>query len=91
MTDRHRLIVDRHEQEHTVVEVDGLGHFDLPRSFLPSGTRGDDVFAVTVDADDQRAVITVTRDADATANAKARARAALERLANRNPGGEVEL
>jgi len=91
MTDRHRLIVDRHELDHTVVQVDGQSFFDIPRSFLPSDTVGDDVFAVTVDADERRVVITVVRDAEATAKARAEARAVIKRLSKRDPGGDIEL
>jgi hypothetical protein len=87
----HRLIVDRHEDQRTVVEADGSGFFDLPRWLLPQGTKGDDVLAVTVEADAERAVITLVRDADATARAKARARDAVQRLKRRDPGGDVEL
>ena len=41
MTECHRWIVDRHEGDRSVVEVDGHGFFDLPRSLLPLGPRGD--------------------------------------------------
>jgi len=91
MTERHRWIVDRHEDDHTVVEVDGKGFFDVPRSLLPAGARGDDVLAVTIDADQDSTVITVTRDPGATADARSNARAAIERLARRDPGGDIEL
>ena len=91
MKEAHRLIVDRHEDARTVVEVDGAGFFDLPRWLLPHGTRGDDVLAVTVDAEDDRATITVVRDDDATARARAQATAAVQRLKRRDPGGDVQL
>ena len=91
MKESHRLIVDRHEDARTVVEVDGAGFFDLPRWALPRGTRGDDVLAVTVEADADRAVITVVRDQDATARARAEATAAVQRLKRRDPGGDVQL
>jgi len=91
MTERHRWIVDRHEGDRTVVEVDGHGLYDVPRSILPPTARGDDVLAVTVDADQDHAVITVVRDADATARARAVARAAVDRLSRRDPGGDIEL
>jgi hypothetical protein len=91
MTERHRWIVDRHEGDRTVVEVDGHGLYDVPRSILPPATRGDDVLAVIVDADQDQAVITVVRDTDATAQARTVARAAIERLSRRDPGGDIEL
>jgi hypothetical protein len=91
MKEAHRFIVDRHEEDRTVVEADGTGFFDLPRWLLPTTARGDDVLAVTVEAEADRAVITVERDADATARAQADARASIERLKRRDPGGDVRL
>ncbi|MBI1967680.1 MAG: DUF3006 family protein [Gemmatimonadetes bacterium] len=91
MPEQHRLIVDRHENGLTVVEVDGTGFVDLPRWLLPRAARGDDVLAVTVEADADRAVITVARDAAATARARDEARAAVERLKRKDPGGDLRL
>ena len=91
MRESHRLIVDRHEEERTVVEADGAGFFDVPRWLLPRATRGDDVLAVTVDVEADRAVITLVRDAAATARARAEAAEAVERLKRRDPGGDVQL
>jgi Protein of unknown function (DUF3006) len=91
MKEPHRLIVDRHEEQRTVVEADGAGFFDLPRWLFPSATRGDDVLAVSVETEADRAVITIVRDAAATARAKADAAAAAERLRRRDPGGDVQL
>ena len=91
MKEVHRLIVDRHEGDRTVVEADGTGFFDLPRWLLPSAARGDDVLVATVEAEGDRAVITLVRDAGATARAKADAAAAVERLKRRDPGGDVQL
>jgi len=91
MKEAHRLIVDRHEENRTVVEADGAGFFDLPRWMLPPGTRGDDVLTATVEAEADRAVITLARDAAATARAKADAAAAVARLKRRDPGGDVQL
>src|SRR5207302_6800059 len=70
MAEQHRLIVDRHEEDLTVVEVDGRASLDLPRWLLPAATRGDDVLAVTVEGDADRVVITVERDAAATARGR---------------------
>jgi Protein of unknown function (DUF3006) len=91
MTEAHRLIVDRHEDNRTVVEGDGAGFFDLPRWLLPRAARGDDVLAVTVEAGADRAVITIVRDAGATARAKSDAAAAVAQLKRRDPGGDVQL
>ncbi len=91
MPETHRLIVDRHEGDVTVVELDGRRFADVPRWMLPRDTRGDDVLAVRVDADADRAVVTITRDADATARARDAARAAVERLRKSDPGGDVTL
>lgn len=87
MNETHRMVVDRHEENRTVVEADGAGYFDLPRWLLPTAARGDDVLAVTVEADADRAVITLVRDASATARAQAEAAATIERLKRRGPSG----
>ena len=91
MAEQHRLIVDRHEEDLTVVEVDGRASLDLPRWLLPAATRGDDVLAVTVEGDADRVVITVERDAAATARGRDAARAAVERLKRKDPGGDLRL
>jgi hypothetical protein len=91
MNEAHRLIVDRHEENRTVVEADGVGFFDLPRWLLPRATRGDDMLAVTVESEADHAVITIVRDAGATARARSDAAAVVERLKRRDPGGDVQL
>jgi hypothetical protein len=91
MTETHRLIVDRHEGEITVVELDGQRFADVPRWMLPRGARGDDILVVRVDAEADRAVVTITRDVDATARAQNAARAAVDRLRKSDPGGDVTL
>ncbi len=91
MSEIHQLIVDRHEGDLAVVEVDGKAFLDLPRWLLPRAARGDDVLAVTVEAESDRAVITVVRDADATARAKAEAAEAVQRLKRKDPGGDLRL
>ena len=91
MKETHRFIVDRHEGALTVVEVDGKTFLDLPRWLLPVSARADDVLAVTVEAEADRAVVTLERDAAATARAQADAAAAVERLKRRDPGGDVRL
>jgi len=91
MTEAHRFIIDRHEGDVTVVEIDGHALLDLPRWLLPTGAHGDDVLSVTVDAGSERAVITVARDAAATERAKAAGRRAVERLKPKDPGGDLVL
>ena len=91
MPETHTFIIDRHEGDLAVVEVDGREFVDLPRWLLPAGARADDVLAVTVDAGPERATITIVRDADATARARDAARAAVERLKRRDPGGDIVL
>ena len=58
---------------------------------LPRATRGDDVLTVRVDAEADRAIVTITRDEDATARAQDAARAAVDRLRQSDPGGDVSL
>ena len=60
-------------------------------ALLPLGTRADDVLAVAVDADAERATVTIVRDAEATRRARDAARAAQERLRRRDPGGDLAL
>ncbi len=91
MPETHTLVVDRHAGDVTVVNVDGRGVADLPRWLLPRRAAGDDVLAVTVEADAERATITIVRDADATRRARDDARAAIDRLKQRDPGGDVIL
>jgi len=89
MADTHRFMVDRHEGDLSVVEVDGRAMLDLPRWLLPPAVRADDVLAVTVEASGDRAVITIERDVAATARAQDAARAAVERLNKKDPGGDL--
>ena len=91
MQENHRLVVDRHEENLTVVELDGARFVDLPRWLLPAATRPDDVITVQVDAEADRAIVTLVRDPEATARAKGAARDAIERLKSRDPGGDVRL
>ncbi len=91
MSEAHRFIVDRYEQDLAVVQVDGRGFLDVPRWLLPRNARTDDVLAVTIESTADRAMITIVRDVDATARAKAEAAAAVERLRRRDPGGDVTL
>ena len=49
MPESHRFIIDRHEGDLAVVEVDGGPVLDLPRWLLPHAARPDDVLAVSVE------------------------------------------
>lgn len=91
MLENHRLVVDRHEEQRTVVELDGKDFLDLPRWMLPPETRADDVIAVQVEAEGGRAVVTLLRDEAATARAQQTAREAIDRLRSRDPGGDMRL
>src|SRR5206468_5828079 len=87
----HRFIIDRHEGDLAVVEVDGGPVLDLPRWLLPHAARPDDVLAVSVELGTDRAVVTIVRDVVATERARAEARRAVDRLRRRDPGGDVVL
>jgi hypothetical protein len=91
MKNAHRLVVDRHEEDRTIVEADGARFFELPRWLLPPATRADDVVTATVEAEEDRVVIVLVRDAGATAQAKSDAAAVVERLKRRDPGRDVQL
>src|SRR6266496_3632643 len=91
MPESHRLIIDRHEGDLAVVEVDGAGFSDLPRWLLPRHAQPDDVLAVTVEPGAECTVISIARDVDATARARSAAERAVERLRLRDPGGDVAL
>ncbi|PYO13317.1 MAG: DUF3006 domain-containing protein [Gemmatimonadetes bacterium] len=91
MPESHRFIIDRHEGDLAVVEVDGGPVLDLPRWLLPHAARPDDVLAVSVELGTDRAVVTIVRDVVATERARAEARRAVDRLRRRDPGGDVVL
>jgi len=91
MPESHRLIIDRHEGNLAVVEVDGTGFSDLPRWLLPRHAQPGDVLAVTVEPAAECTVISIARDVDATARARSAAERAVERLRLRDPGGDVAL
>ncbi len=91
MPETHRFIIDRHEGDLAVVEVDGGSLLDFPRWLLPHAARADDVLRVTVDAGPERTVVTIVRDAEASARARAEAEDAVARLKRRDPGGDLRL
>src|SRR5437773_11684209 len=91
MPETHRFIIDRHEGDLAVVEVDGGSLLDVPRWLLPHAARADDVLGVTVDAGPEGTVVTIVRDAEGSARARAEAVVAVARLKRRDPGGVVRL
>ena len=91
MPETHRFIIDRHEGDLAVVEVDGRSLLDVPRRLLPHAARPDDVLAVTVDAGPERTVVTIVRDAEASARGRAEAEDVVARLKRRDPGGDLRL
>src|SRR2546430_13578897 len=62
MPESHRFIVDRHEGDLAVVEVDGAATLDFPRWLLPHAGRPDDVLLVSVEQGTDRTVGTIVRD-----------------------------
>ncbi len=91
MPESHRFIVDRHEGDLAVVEVDGGSTLDVPRWLLPHAARPDDVLLVSVEQGTDRTVVTIVRDVAATERARAAARQAVDHLKRRDPGEDVIL
>lgn len=90
--DQHRLVIDRFEGTAAVVEVDGGAMLDLPRWMLPADVAEGDVVRVqrqSSSGTELRWVLHIDRPA--TEAARAAARATLERLKQRDPGGDVAL
>src|SRR2546428_12631902 len=73
MPESHRFIVDRHEGDLAVVEVDGGSTLDVPRWLLPPAGRPDDVLLVSVGAGADRTVVTIVRALAAAGRAPAAA------------------
>jgi len=91
MPESHRFIVDRHEGDLAVVEVDGAATLDFPRWLLPHAARPDDVLLVSIEQGTDRTAVTIVRDVGATERARGAARRAVDRLQHRDPGGDVIL
>src|SRR5947208_15240710 len=91
MPESHRFIVDRHEGDLAVVEVDGGSTLDVPRWLLPHAARPDDVLLVSVEQGTDRTVVTILRDLAATERARAPRPQAVAHLKRRDPGGDVIL
>src|SRR5690606_36628776 len=91
MSDTHRLIIDRFEEDLAVVEVDGERFLEVPRLLLPDGAGEDDVIRVRRSAEGAGLVLELEVDAEATAEAREEARRLVEELRARDPGGDLVL
>src|SRR5438309_10266882 len=87
MSETHRFIIDRHEGDLAVVEVDGRSLLDVPRWLLPHAARPGDVLGVTVGAGPERAGGTIGRGAEARARARGEGGGGGGRRKRRGPGG----
>ena len=88
----HRLIVDRFEGEFVVVEMPGGNTIDLPRWLLPNGAKEGDVIQVEtgLGRDSEGGSVRLTIDLEASAAALADSRERLQRLRDRDPGGDID-
>lgn len=87
----HRLIVDRVEGDHVVVEMESAGTLDLPRWMLPDELReGDVLVARAATADGERRVV-FSVDPAATEARREEAAERVHRLRSRDPGGDITL
>ena len=87
----HRLIVDRVEGDLVVVELEDGRTLDLPRWMLPPGLREGDVIAARVAQDDGGSRLEMKVDAEETGRRRTSAKEMVERLATRDPGGDIVL
>ena len=87
----HRRIVDRIEGDLVVVEREGGGTLDLPRWMLPPGVGEGDVIVARPRQGDARWSVEMEVDAEETARRGARIKETVERLAARDPGGDIVL
>src|SRR5256885_7095385 len=87
MPESHRFIVDRHEGDLAVVEVDGGPTLDLPRWVLPHPTRPDDVLLVGIEQGTHRTAITLPRVVIATQLRRPAEPTADDPRLRRNPAG----
>lgn len=88
----HRLVIDRFEEDLVVVEVNGGAMLDLPRWMLPADAEEGDVVLMqrgSSEGADLRWTLRIDRAA--TEAARDTARATLERLKQRDPGGDIAL
>jgi hypothetical protein len=87
----HWLIVDRFEGEFVVVEMPGGITIDLPRWLLPNGAKEGDVIQVEtgLGRDSKGGSVRLTVDREASAASLADSRERLQRLRDRDPGGDI--
>jgi hypothetical protein len=85
----HRLVVDRFEGEFVVVELPGGNTIDLPLWLLPNGAKEGDVIQVETGLGREGGSVRLTIDLDASAAALADSRERLQRLRDRDPGGDI--
>ena len=87
----HRLIVDRIEGAMVVVEREGGGTLDLPRWMVPPGVGEGDVIVARPRRSEAGWSVEMEVDAEETARRGARVEKTVERLAARDPGGDITL
>lgn len=86
-----RLVVDRREGEVVVVEEEGGVTFDLPGWMAPPDAREGSVLLVRVSGGGEEIRLEIRVDAAATDAARREAESRLDRLRERDPGGDLEL
>ena len=87
----HELVIDRFEGDYAVVEVDGGRTLDLPRWMLPRELKEGDVIRATLNARDDSCQVAFRVDPDETHQRRRAASQAVQRLRERDPGGDIEL
>lgn len=88
----HRLVVDRLEGEVVVVEIDGGALLDFPRWMLPPAVaEGDVLHADAAAGPNGEWRVEIRTDAAETEAARREAEERLQRLRQRDPGGDVRL
>ena len=86
-----RWAVDAIEEGIATVEEDGARVVPVPAWLLPDGVRDGDVLRVERTDEDGASVVRIVRDAAATEDAFRRSREQLQRLAQRDAGGDIHL
>ena len=87
----HQLIVDRVEGEMVVVETEAGGTLDLPRWLLPPGVKEGDVILARPGQGKEGWSVAMEVDAEETGRRRAAMKERVERLASRDPGGDITL
>lgn len=90
--DSARLVVDRVEGAFAAVELPGRGVVDLPVDWLPVGAKEGDVLRLSIsDTPEGARRLELALDQDDTRATREDAAARLQRLRERDPGGDLEL